>query len=139
MSINAYAAGLFDGEGCVAIRRNFRKQTGHISYDLQVQFQMSSKSAIDFLAKHFDGRTAKVSKIYPRRRQMYRIDFFSNKAVYFLESVLPFLTVKKMEAETALEFQRTKGTKRTVMRSAEDLSRHEHYFLRLRELKRNTI
>ena len=97
----AYIAGLFDGEGSVLITRD-----KHNYYTLQVQLVLTHKEAIDKLAAMTGGFVCRPTRPSdPNRLPAWRWGLKSRKAAAFLEQVLPYLIVKRRQAELGLAFQ----------------------------------
>ena len=54
--------------------------------------------------------------LYPNRRQQWKWSIAQNKAVEFLKLILPYLQMKRPQAELAIAFQ---GKKRVYQKTAE--------------------
>jgi hypothetical protein len=93
-----YIAGFLDGEGSICIV----KSKGQ--YYLQIDIVNTNSEVIDFVFK-----TLKLGGIYENRRQkrkvLYRWVAKSKIAEKALRLLLPYLKVKKEQAEIGLEFQ----------------------------------
>ena len=105
----AYAAGLFDGEGCVHIARQ-KKATarrGHIFRLVVSVAQNNLDTLVDFQTL-----AGIAGRIYgsPRRgssnRDTYSLNYDGKDAAALLETLRPFLRRKGDEADVALNFQR---------------------------------
>jgi len=124
-----YAAGLIDGEGCILINRQ------GTAYTLQVRVGMSSNKAVSLMHKTFGG-SLKINNF----SHMYTWVLCSMEAEGFLRCILPFLLVKKDEAQVAIAFRehiletRREGQS-TPLRA---LAIREAYRLKLQELKHGT-
>jgi hypothetical protein len=108
----AYAAGLYDGEGCVSIynvRTKARKRPIALypHWAIRVAVVNTSIEIIAFLFSTFGG------SIDTHRKAGYRLSkkdsqqwYLSakNDIEWFLNGILPFLRYKTREAELALEF-----------------------------------
>jgi hypothetical protein len=137
--IDAYVAGLFDGEGHVGIARR-RQPSGAFYYCLHVQFHMTNKEVLEFLHLHFGGIQVHACKRYERRKQGYRWNLFGKNAAALLKRVRPYLIVKAVEADVALEFQsinvrRFKPTGGFRHKTEEETKLQDTYYHRLRSLK----
>lgn len=117
----AYAAGLFDGEGSVTIgmiRRNNPnyKCPQHV---LVVTCTNGHKPTIEWLHKKFGSSKAMRKRFGQnlRWRACYGWNATANKALYFLEIVLPYLKVKKDQAELGIRFQKEYKIKRKFIHS----------------------
>jgi hypothetical protein len=95
----SYLAGFFDGEGSIVIRAN-----DHTIY-LQVNVTQTDPRPLQLYVDLFGGRVSKMhDKSYWKKSYIWQIS--SHKAAAALEKMLPYLTVKKAQAELALEFQK---------------------------------
>lgn len=87
----AYAAGLFDGEGCITARRN----NGSDYYQVAVSLSQRDPTVLLWLEEHIGGK-AKVAT-----RSEWTLH--GHDAIYpFLAAVEPFMIVKADQAVTAL-------------------------------------
>ena len=99
-----WAAGFFDGEGSISINRP--------SYALVVAVTGSNKSVLEMFRQRYKGylnRISKAGKIilegkYKSKVDCYQFIFEYDNATVFLRQVLPYLKVKKEQAELALEY-----------------------------------
>lgn len=98
----AYLAGLFDGEGCVSLAHNGYSGNNH-HIRLLCRVAMCGDYVPKLFQHHFGGHTSS-SKRFGRDVCQWMI--YGNNALSFLEQVLPYLTVKKPQAELGCEFQR---------------------------------
>ena len=98
----AYTAGFFDGEGCVILRLNPRR--GGV-VETWIEFAQSNKAILDQIREWIgDGRWAK-SKQPGYDRTCWKLQLSGKAYVPILELLLPYLIVKKRQAELALAFQ----------------------------------
>jgi hypothetical protein len=96
----AYAAGFFDGEGCIIIRKSNRV-SGNISYSLGIQVAQVCQSPLLWLQSRWGCHICPVN----RPRPTWTWSPSSRAAARFLQDVLPFLIVKHDQAIIAIEFQ----------------------------------
>lgn len=105
----AYAAGLFDGEGCVHIARQ-KKASARRGYVYRLVVSVA-QNHLDTLAD-FQNLTGIEGRIYHRQRQgssnrdNYALNYDGEAAALLLETLWPFLRRKADEAVFALHFQR---------------------------------
>lgn len=100
----AYAAGIFDGEGCVGIWGNPHVKSRALM--LHVHITNTNKEVLDLFAKRF-GSTVQLRKPATRKHQaIYRWAINSDHAISFLDQVYQFLVIKKEQVDVAREFQR---------------------------------
>ena len=100
----AYYAGLFDGEGCVTLHpTQISSSKQRQTYFLSVHLTSVNKEVILELQTSFGG----YSITYEgggNRNTAYRWVVVRNTAFLFLNSVLPYLRLKKHRVELALIF-----------------------------------
>ena len=107
--ILAYLAGIIDGEGCIAIygyHGNWIMSHGkrHRGFRLDVKVGMGEPEAVQLLMKTFGG-SIYVRKITPNgNKPSYSWTVSAKLAIACLRQLIPFLRVKKAQAEIALEF-----------------------------------
>lgn len=106
----AYTAGLIDGEGHIGISGikpgGERKRPIHY---LAVIISMCDLPIIEWLHNTFGGsianRTNQPSRQNGRCRPQWAWSLHGSNAQIFLEQILPYLQVKRRQAELAIEFQ----------------------------------
>lgn len=134
----AYAAGLFDGEGCVAIRRQFRKTpAGSVceSYTLWVQISNVHPAPIARLRDQFGG-SCQISRYKKAsQRDCYVWCMAGPLALIFLEAIRPWLVIKADQADIGIEFQRAKKYRGKLGMAGEDRTRERRQYQRIAELK----
>lgn len=102
----AYIAGLFDGEGTIYIGKFRHSRDKYWVYVLRVQVAMREKWVPEWLFFAFGGRLNKMKQTKTPGATLWRWTIEGNKAVEFLKVVLPYLKLKRAQAELAIEFQR---------------------------------
>ena len=140
----AYFAGLFDGEGCIQIGHNKpqkRKRTEQ--HTLNCKVAMTNKQAVNsYLIFGGSVCVKQASLKNPNWKDQYVWAVNSNMALHFLEIILPYLKLKREEAQCGIEFQRFRtpsffgkpgGGRRYI--SQEELNKREWYRQELRRLK----
>ena len=100
----AYLAGIIDGEGCIDIPKQ-SKSTVRVPRTIRIVITNTSPILIDWLVHKFDG------KAYERKKGNYKhrcwsVYWHCRKAEALLVEVLPYLKIKREQAELALSFQR---------------------------------
>lgn len=98
-----YLAGIFDGEGNIDIAHSKPSSTRREQYSLNVAFQQKLPLIPNYLVSLFGG------SIYRPRSRAYFWHIHGAKAASFLRELLPYLRLKKHEAEVALKFQALVG------------------------------
>lgn len=128
----AYAAGLFDGEGSIIIDKP-RRGKGHA---LMVQLGMREPAAVAWLQERWPG------SLRPYAHRLKERDVFTfwhwrrstSSAAAFLYDILPYLLVKREQAQIAIEFQSHKSFGRRL--TDEVLALDESYRARLQALRK---
>lgn len=103
----AWAAGFFDGEGCVLVSERLNKTV----YQLFTTVTQQEPTALHLLKQRFGGnvtpdKTA-TSDSYTRKRGailVWRWKATSAEAYAFLQSIQPYVVVKAEQVRAALEF-----------------------------------
>lgn len=102
-----YLAGLVDGDGCFLIsKRTLPTAAGAIQYMIKLQVQCIDEAFIDGLIQIFGGVKI-VNRKNPPRNNLYGIEFTVNILTHICELIIPFLRLKKPNAENILEMRRT--------------------------------
>jgi len=122
----AYCAGVVDGEGWIGIARKFYErhhvydrengcfhqvQERDVYYTPSLSVNMTSKLAIDILGACLYGsvdpttkKDKRLTKSGKMRKEAFRFHSHSRKLVKTIDLLLPYLKVKKPQAELILEF-----------------------------------
>src|SRR3990172_3893211 len=100
MCIEAYAAGLLDGEGCLFVRNNSGRSGGK---QLAVQFFMTDSEPLYLLSSRW-GYDVAVSSKTATGRLVYRWMVTGPSALEFLKDVMPWLQGKREQAELCLTY-----------------------------------
>lgn len=104
MCIEAYTAGLLEGDGCISITRARPYQDKErVRYSLVVVFAMTDIEPLEKLSSYFEGKVRKA-KLTSKGRQVWQWSVQGKQAKEFLEMVLPWLTSKSLQALIALRF-----------------------------------
>ncbi len=104
----AYVAGIVDGEGCICITTGKRvdHKRGYTTY-LKVDVSNTNEWLIRWLKLSYGGYIGKR-----RAKALWKIswrwEIHHQKAADFLELILPYLQIKRPQAELAIFFQRAK-------------------------------
>jgi hypothetical protein len=102
-TIIAYAAGFFDGEGCISITKNGA---------VDVRISNTAKNVLVTLHSYFGGsitnRTQKVNKA------QYVYSLYGETAINFLSLIKPFMIDKLPQAEAILEYYRLRNDITTI-------------------------
>jgi hypothetical protein len=104
----AYIAGLIDGEGTIGF--GFKAKGDIATYTLRLRVGMSDENTIRWLQRTSGFGSVTFRDLSRRRRQTHWVwSVFSNQAASVLREVLPYLMVKKQQAELGILFQNSKG------------------------------
>jgi hypothetical protein len=103
----AWAAGFFDGEGCIVLRPAGKGR------QLWVSIGQKDVEPLRRLHAQFGGsiNLVKNGKWPP----YYQLSFVSQQAFVFLVAIEPHLVVKRSQAQLAIEFQQDKPTKKMAL------------------------
>ena len=140
----AYLAGLIDGEGSFVIQKTAVEKIHKSSKSKTPKYLayfcigMVNKEPLDLIQE-----TIKAGKVYeecvPDRRSIWRIRFAGRLSLMpFVRNLLPYLIVKKKQAELMLDFCEKWTTPvneggRRVRVSDEELQRREEAYLKMRK------
>lgn len=118
----AYAAGFFDGEGCISIHRQSYDERPYTrpNYTLTVKVGNTNESIIIWFKDNFDGTICEPTRLPPRSR-IWNWNISSNKAFEFIKIIYPYLKVKKPQADLAFEFMQN----RTISKGWSSISKEE--------------
>ena len=129
----AYAAGLFDGEGCIMIDKP-RRGKGHT---LVITLAMRESVAVAWLRERWPGSFRPTTK-RPKEREAFTCWYwrrYTSAAAAFLSDILPYLLTKQTQAQLAIKFQSHKSFKFGRRLSDDVLSLDESYRTRLLALR----
>lgn len=115
----AYAAGLFDGEGCIAIHATQRKgekldsrgamrHIDHVVWKARVFISNTNLEVLQRVQAAFGGSVTQAApEAFGGRntKRSYVLTFTHSVAEVFLAAVLPHMIVKRKQAELFLEFR----------------------------------
>ena len=108
----AYTAGIIDGEGCIGIYRHKTKSKRGFNYALIVSLWNANPWLIQWLKMYYGGNTCPRGKSweddYPHWKQQWKWAITGKLAVEFLTLILPYLQLKRPQAELAISFQTKK-------------------------------
>ena len=139
----AYMAGLFDGEGCIHIARiNTKKR--RLTYQLVCKVSMYNLPVLEMLKEYFGGSIRRESKdkIHNKYGLLHSWAIWGGNSTSFLKQLMPYLRIKKTQANLAIEFQskKTVGAKRgrwgNSSKAEEAIALEEQQYLLMRSLKK---
>ncbi len=104
----AYAAGFFDGEGCISIAKNGA---------IEIRVVNTSRKVLEKLESCFGGsitdRTQKVNK------QQYAYSFYGDEGIQFLETIKEYLIEKRPQAETIIEYMQLRNELKPITKAGQ--------------------
>ena len=108
-NILAYAAGVIDGKGSISISHSYTKSKGHSyrEYRLCVNVTNTNELLVHWFQFQFGGTTGKYKRLHlvPNAKDCYKWTIGSKAARNFLELIIPYLIIKRPQAELAMLFQ----------------------------------
>jgi hypothetical protein len=139
----AWAAGLFDGEGCIYIKRRSvlipqRRERSPV-YQLVIKVKLIDRPVVEFIAETF--RVGRVIAERPGKievRTGWRWEASGHSALSFLLQIEPHLRIKGPEVALAVQFielMRT-TTRQGVLVPNDVLKQRDELYWRMRQLKR---
>lgn len=146
----AYIAGFFDGEGMVCLSRQETKGANGLrrnpSYTLLVRIGQSSKPVMDWLLSKCGGGYLSPKRVDSGRGH-WVLSLKSHRAMRLLETILPYLIVKKEQATHAIAFQKLQSSHKSryepgrtgpIPIAAKEYAYKPYYFQLLKDLKKPT-
>ena len=105
--ILAYMAGIIDGEGCLSISKQIRKDRRSPSYRISITVSNTDKRIVDLFFDYYKGT------VYQRpdgRKDKNWADSYTwyckhSVSVKFLTDIMPYLLIKKEQAKKLILFQ----------------------------------
>jgi len=109
----AWMAGFVDGEGCITISKQVRKNRPSPAYRVSITIANSDRRVLDFFLVNYGGA---IYHVHERRRDKHSVkwaDAFDwhcpiSSSEQFLLDILPYLRIKYQQATYCLEFLRTR-------------------------------
>ena len=107
--ITAYIAGFFDGEGCISSQEYYEigKYEKYPRITMQISVTNTDKEILNFIRGVFGGIITKHSKP-AKQKQCYSWKLTGkDKMLRFLNTVLPYVMVKKEDVELGIQLANT--------------------------------
>jgi hypothetical protein len=105
----AYLAGLIDGEGCISILSH--TQNGRLKHTLNLKISSSDLAVLNYLRDKYEmgyvSCSAKDGANGENCRAVYAWGASSQKARILIEMAMPYMLIKKEQADIAIKFQET--------------------------------
>jgi hypothetical protein len=118
----AYLAGIIDGEGTIGLYWHKARD----SYRVKIYVVNTCKNLIDWLGSVFGGY------VYERKHNQWKTRYewhLGEDSMDLLESLIPYLKVKKGQANVILEFRK----------KFKDKEKRPEYYLRMKELNKRNL
>lgn len=128
----AYAAGIFDGEGCIRITKNPKRR---YAYGLECSLEMANEYIPRLFKFHFGGSAHSKTRIIKGQPYFYcRWAITTHLAATFLEVILPYLKLKYPQAQLGIKFMEGLYPRGGKL-SDEVLAVREANFILMKEMK----
>lgn len=101
--VKSYLAGVIDGEGYIYI--TYCKSTKN--YLCGVFIKNTNKKLLEVFSKYFGGNIIFHKRAKPNHKDSYDWACFGKKAAKLCKYTLPYLTIKRKQAEILLKFSKT--------------------------------
>jgi len=113
-----WLAGFIDGEGCIGFRNSGDKYlNGNLRHALRVRIANTNKETLDYIKEEVGFGFIYKAWRQPRsssHKQGYIYEVGNKQASIVLEKIMPNLKTKRLQAELAVEYQRTKKSGRLI-------------------------
>jgi hypothetical protein len=107
----AYLAGIIDGEGAFIIGAYAKNpKTGTPHFHTTIQLSSTDECLIDWLVANFGGKKSYyTAKQTPEnsRRAVHRWTIFSDRVKHLSEVMMPYLVIKKDQAQCMIDMRNT--------------------------------
>jgi len=136
----AYIAAFIDGEGTISIRKYKRKSmVGGMRYNSVVEMNNTDVGVMQYLRSLIGPARYYIFKQQQEnRKKCYRFTVPSNVQRWLLASILPYLVIKKRQAEIVLQFLSLLGEKDHGQEDA-NLARREQLYQEVHDLNHRGI
>lgn len=132
----AWLAGIIDGEGSIFIMKQGRTdRERQFNYILRISVQSTDGiMAQECLKISGEGACFDQATNHDNQSNTYKWQVSGKKAKHVLENILPFLRVKRNQAEAAIDFQNT-TKKHWRQMTVEDYKKQEDCYYKLKQQK----
>lgn len=115
----AYLAGAMDSDGCISVKRStyamrVRGDAGAPVFSERVMFKQVTPEIPTLLKEMFGGSFRVDNPSTPRGRKLYSWQATDLRAVECLRALLPYLRVKRAQAENCLALRKVKERSKKV-------------------------
>lgn len=108
----AYAAGVIDSDGSIGILRETHAmrhgRASQATFSERVTIRQIEPEAVDFLHGAFGGCRSVIAAKRPNQQALQSLQLVDRQAARLLTAVLPYLRIKRAQAELCLEMRKLK-------------------------------
>ncbi len=137
----AYTAGIIDGEGCIYIHKRVTPENrSRVRYSLLIKVSSTDEWLIEWLHFAWGGAIGTHSEKSRRLKNWspaWQWTLQTKQAYEFLKLILPYLQLKKPQAELALKFQERKRKGGGSGSTLEKLAVEEAEYILMKNMKHN--
>lgn len=105
----AYLAGLIDGEGSLESQRETQVRGRTPRYSLRLAFSLATEEPLRTIGEWIDVQPKRYPPPDERRQPLWRLHIPKGKAVPLLDACLPYLILKREQAELVLAIERVRA------------------------------
>lgn len=141
----SYLAGIVDGEGTILVRKKLGRNDKNWCYQGMLSVAQSNFPFLDYIRNELGG----LGAIYPRgergsfgsptSRSTFEWKLYSKQALAVAEKLLPYLRIKKLQAEGLVELERSIGNHSGKSLSQSDLEYREWIKQRISDLNQGVL
>ncbi len=130
-----YLAGIIDGEGSIQIEIQKKCESRKINYySVRLIIVNTDIELMIWLENNFGGKFSMRKKI-ENRKQCYKWNVFSHKAVEILEACHPYMIVKEKHARLLLQFMNLKPKDEYYL-TPKVITQRENLYITLKNLNK---
>lgn len=136
----AYLAGIIDGEGSIGISKYHLASRPFPAHNARLIVGQANEKFIRGLQDKWGvGSVTCVKDSGVGHRPFFKWEVSSKSALVVLESVLPYLTIKKLQAEGAVELERSKGRRGGKKLTIEEVEYREWVRKKISDLNQGAL
>lgn len=128
----AYIAGLFDGEGTLVIGKYPRISQKNLAYRAYMAIANTHVPTLQKIKSLIGGKIVEQGI----GKSCYSLTLSTNEIRNILSELLPYLSIKKEQAEVMLKFLDNQASHNFGLLSQEDLSFYENCYQKIKSLKK---
>ena len=131
----AWAAGFFDGEGCIkVVKQKVNYGYGH-SHTLALHITQKNIKPLKIFEKIFGGKIYKTKEKRYKDYYIYEWQVHNQNAIRVLKLIRPYLILKLDECDETLKYEKFLASKGFKRLNRETFNKREELYIKLRELK----